>query len=199
MVGVSSVSDAKRALRRQVLAARRRLDPETLRANAGAVAEVMWDRLRQLGTVAAYVPFGSEPGSPAVLEHLRGRGVDVLLPVLWNSSPDWVRYDGTLRPGRFPEPVGPRLGQAAVRQAEVVIVPALAVDRRGNRLGRGGGFYDRALFGSAVPVVALLHDGELIEHVPTEAHDRPVDAVITPSLGWYPLHRVDGEASDRAP
>ncbi|HVX44433.1 MAG TPA: 5-formyltetrahydrofolate cyclo-ligase [Mycobacteriales bacterium] len=188
------MSETKRALRRRVLAARARLDPETLRANSGAVAEVL--RERCVGTIAAYVPFGSEPGSLAVLDHLRGRGISVLLPV---PGPDWVGYDGTLRTGRFPEPVGVPLGPGALRQAGLVIVPALAVDRRGNRLGRGGGFYDRALVGVTAPIVALLHDGEVLERVPAEPHDRPVDAVITPSSGWQPLDRVDGEASDGAP
>jgi 5-formyltetrahydrofolate cyclo-ligase len=66
-----------------------------------------------------------------------------------------------------------------------VLVPALAVDHRGQRLGRGGGSYDRALarVGERVPVVALLFDGELIDQVPAEPHDRPVSAVALPSQG----------------
>jgi 5-formyltetrahydrofolate cyclo-ligase len=66
-----------------------------------------------------------------------------------------------------------------------VIAPALAVDRGGNRLGRGGGSFDRALarVGPLIPVIALLYDDELLEHVPAEPHDRPVRAVARPGSG----------------
>ena len=65
---------------------------------------------------------------------------------------------------------------------ELVVVPALAVDRRGNRLGRGAGFYDRALAGSRpATVVAVIYDDELLDTVPAEAHDVPVHAVLTPA------------------
>ena len=62
-------------------------------------------------------------------------------------------------------------------------MPALAVDRRGMRLGRGGGCYDRALgrVPRGTPVCALLHDGELLDEVPCEPHDRPVTHVVTPT------------------
>ena len=81
------------------------------------------------------------------------------------------------------EPGGPRLGKGAIATADVVIVPALAVDPRGGRLGQGGGSYDRALARTrdGTLVVALLHDDELLaEAVPTAGHDRPVGAVVTP-------------------
>jgi 5-formyltetrahydrofolate cyclo-ligase len=82
----------------------------------------------------------------------------------------------------------------------VLLVPALAVDRAGRRLGRGGGYYDRALArladdpidGTAVDppdrvaVVALLHDGEILDAIPTDPWDRPVTAAVTPH-GWFDL------------
>jgi 5-formyltetrahydrofolate cyclo-ligase len=72
---------------------------------------------------------------------------------------------------------------------DVVLAPAMAADRRGNRLGRGAGYYDRALtrVDSTVPVVVLLHDGELVDTLPAEPHDRPVTAAVTPTLGWVEL------------
>jgi 5-formyltetrahydrofolate cyclo-ligase len=83
------------------------------------------------------------------------------------------------------EPVGPRLGVDAIAAADVVLVPALAVARDGVRLGKGGGSYDRALARARTGalVVALLWDGELHDagDLPVEPHDRPVDAVVTPS------------------
>ncbi len=94
------------------------------------------------------------------------------------------------------EPSEPARGVDAVARAALVLVPALAVDTRGNRLGRGGGSYDRALarVGPRVPVIALLNDGELLDHVPAAPHDRPVSMAALPSRGivsiQIPLWRV---------
>jgi 5-formyltetrahydrofolate cyclo-ligase len=108
-------------------------------------------------------------------------------PLTPSGTPDqYCALDrrGPLMPGAFGlrEPSGPRLGPAAIVEADLVVVPALAVDRRGVRLGRGGGSYDRALT-RAVPdalIVAVLYDGELVEALPAEPHDRRVHAVVTP-------------------
>ncbi len=112
--------------------------------------------------------------------------VDALLPVLCpDLDLDWAEYTGALVPGRFGlrEPAGPRLGPAAIGSASLVIVPAVAVDRRGVRLGRGGGSYDRAL--ARVPagtmIVAALYDGELVTALPADEHDVRVTAVATPA------------------
>jgi 5-formyltetrahydrofolate cyclo-ligase len=116
----------------------------------------------------------------------------VLLPALLPGGDlDWVTYEGTLQPGPrgLLEPAGPRLGVDAVRTAQLVIVPALAVDRSGLRLGRGGGSYDRALSRLSDQVtVALLYDDELIDSVPAEPHDRRVRAAITPAAGLTHTH-----------
>jgi 5-formyltetrahydrofolate cyclo-ligase len=144
---------------------------------------------------AAYVPIGSEPGGPELPEMIAGAlppGGRLLLPVLLPSGDlDWaVHRGGELSDGPYGlrQPAGVRLGVDAVSEASLVIVPALAVSRSGIRLGRGGGSYDRALAraGSAF-TVALLHDGELLDEVPAEPHDRPVRAVITPELGLTTL------------
>jgi 5-formyltetrahydrofolate cyclo-ligase len=98
---------------------------------------------------------------------------------------------GRLAPGRFGllEPLGPRLGPTALGTADVVVVPALAVSRDGARLGRGGGYYDRALQHArpGAVLVALLFDDELLDEVPAEDHDHRVTAVVTPSGGWQAL------------
>ncbi|MCX4687385.1 5-formyltetrahydrofolate cyclo-ligase [Kitasatospora purpeofusca] len=142
-------------------------------------------------TVAAYVSVGAEPGTRPLLDALRARGLRVLLPVLLaDNDLDWAEYAGpaALTPaGRgLLEPVGGRLGPEAVTGAGLVLLPGLAVDRRGLRLGRGGGSYDRVLArlerAGARPVLAvLLYEHELLERVPAEPHDRPVDLALTPS------------------
>ncbi|MFJ4847275.1 MULTISPECIES: 5-formyltetrahydrofolate cyclo-ligase [unclassified Streptomyces] len=141
-------------------------------------------------TVAAYVSMGTEPGTRALLEALRERGVRVLLPVLLpDNDLDWGPYEGPdalVRTSRgLYEPTGPRLGPDAVTGAHAVLLPGLAVDTRGLRLGRGGGSYDRVLArleacGATPALVVLLYGHEVLERVPAEPHDRPVDAAVTP-------------------
>lgn len=182
------LSAAKLAVRDRLLTTRRRRGLVEIQADARALAEhlLAWEPLRRAATVAAYVSIPAEPGTGPLLEALATRGRHVLLPVVRpDLDLDWARYDGSLvSAGRgLLEPTGPRLGLEAVATADVVLVPALAVDRRGMRLGRGGGCYDRALGRVPVgtPVCALLHEGELVDEVPTEPHDRPVTAVALPS------------------
>lgn len=164
--------------------------PEARRDAARGIADrLLADAtLASAEVVAAYVSVGTEPGTRSLLEDLAVRGQRVLVPVVQpDNDLDWSEFKGLddLRPGRLgvPIPSGPVLGLEAVRSAEVVLVPGLAVDDRGFRLGRGGGSYDRAL-GRIKPgawVGVLLYDDEVGLDVPVEGHDRPVDAAITPS------------------
>jgi len=184
---------AKVALRSQVLTARRRLTVSDLRTAAASIQDQTRDLVRRAtpSTIAAYVPVGAEPGGPDLLAVLAAEA-RVILPVLLpDGDLDWAGYEGTLAAGPrgLFEPPGHRLGVDAVRSAGLILVPALAVDTRGRRMGRGGGSYDRALArihpsASRGPlIVALLHDGELVDEVPAEQHDRPVHGVITPTGG----------------
>ncbi|WP_344466418.1 5-formyltetrahydrofolate cyclo-ligase [Kitasatospora kazusensis] len=181
----------KTALRSRLLTERRELTPEWRETAAAALAEHAAPLAGPGRTVAAYVSVGSEPGTRPLLDALRERGVRVLLPVLLpDNDLDWAEYRGAgeLAPaGRgLLEPTGPRLGPEAVTGAALVLLPGLAVDRRGLRLGRGGGSYDRVLArlaaAGARPVLAtLLYPHELLDAVPAEPHDLPVDAAVTPS------------------
>jgi 5-formyltetrahydrofolate cyclo-ligase len=135
--------------------------------------------------VALYVTLGGEPDTHDILAGLRARGIRVLLPaVRADLDLDFREYTGTLVPGargtREPPPAAPAVDLA---RADVVIVPVVAVDRQGRRLGRGGGSYDRALarVRTGVPVVALAYDREVVDAVPTRPHDRRVTVIVTPT------------------
>lgn len=182
----------KAGLRRRLLAARAAM-PESARAEA---ARLIRDHVLEMpevgaaGSIAAYYSVGTEPGTHSLVFALWKRGSYVILPVLLPGGDlDWASYEGpdSLAPGPrgMLQPTEPVRGPAAVARAEVVLVPALAVDTAGSRLGRGGGSYDRALarVGGQVPTVALLYDAELLPAVPAEPHDRQVRAVARPSTG----------------
>ncbi|MGC5343606.1 5-formyltetrahydrofolate cyclo-ligase [Streptomyces sp. DT171] len=183
----------KNTLRGELLAARRLLTREDVAEAATVLAReaLRLPELAGASTVAAYVSVGSEPGTRALLDALRARGVRVLLPVLLpDNDLDWALYGGAdhLVPAArgLSEPDGIRLGPDSVLDADAVLLPGLAVDERGMRLGRGGGSYDRVLARLAAAdahpaLVVLLYDDEVVARVPEEPHDHPVDAVVTPA------------------
>lgn len=197
--GHGSVKAALRARVRDTRAARspaaRQVASDAVRHHVLALPEAGAAR-----TVAAYVSLGSEVGTDRLLADLHASGSRVLLPVvLEDLDLDWAVYGGPealVRAARgLREPVGHRLGVAAVTDADLVLVPAVAADPRGHRLGRGGGSYDRALARVAphTPVVALLFEDEVLDEVPAESHDRPVSAVVTPG-GVLRVRRAAGGA-----
>ncbi|MGW1494527.1 5-formyltetrahydrofolate cyclo-ligase [Streptomyces sp. NPDC002402] len=182
----------KSAVRRELLDARSLLSSEDVERAAAVLARLALDlpELAEAHTVAAYVSVGREPGTRTLLDALRARGVRVLLPVLRaDNDLDWGVYEGAdhlVRAGRgLLEPDGERLGVDAVLDADAVLLPGLAVDARGMRLGRGGGSYDRVLArlsaaGADPELVVLLYANEVVVRVPEEPHDHPVHAVVTP-------------------
>ena len=181
---------AKVALRDQLLAGRRRRPLTDVVAAARAVAEhlLATPDVRRAATVAAYVSLDGEPGTGPLLDTLADAGKRVILPVLLpDGDLDWAAYGGpdSLAPASrgLLEPTGRRLGPDAVATADAVLVPGLAVDADGVRLGRGGGSYDRAL--GRVPVgtftCVLLYEDEVGVSVPVEPHDRPVGWAATPA------------------
>jgi 5-formyltetrahydrofolate cyclo-ligase len=187
----------KGTVRRRLVAARAAMS-DSSRNEAGRLIRdhvLEMPEVAGAGTIAAYYSVGTEPDTRSLVFALWKRGSYVVLPVLLpDGDLDWASYEGpdSLAPGPrgLLQPAEPVRGTGTVARADVVLVPALAVDRRGQRLGRGGGSYDRALdrVGPQVPTIALLYDSELLPSVPAEEHDRPVRAVARPGYGitWLP-------------
>ncbi len=182
-------AQAAKSLVRAEVRARRRARPVSLESADGERLADLVDALPEVAgapVLAAYLARPGEPPTGPLLARWRAAGRRVLLPVvLPDLDLDWAPDDATRRPGRVrdvAEPDGERLGPGAIRTASVVVVPALAVDRLGHRLGQGGGSYDRALarLAPSALVVALLHPGELLETpLPAEPHDHRVDLAVT--------------------
>lgn len=192
--------EPKAALRERLLAARRAAPREVRDREAQVLAEHLDRLVADDHAVCAYVPVGSEPGSLVMLDRLAGRGVRVLLPVARtgdDGAPQALSW-GEYRPGKLVaarfgllEPPQPWLAADAVAGVGLVVVPALAVDRRGVRLGRGAGYYDRSLgrCGPRTRLVALVRDAELLDELPADSHDVPMTHALTPGYGLITLGR----------
>lgn len=144
----------------------------------------------KVGCVAAYLPMAGEPNIREFLAWALRNEIRILLPKVKGFDLNWVHFDGKTQIGElgFEEAFGKN---AKLSDAQVVFMPALAVDLRGNRLGKGKGFYDRALADlgnkrGGPKRIAVVFDEELLPSIPTESHDLPVDAAITASkLIWF--------------
>ncbi|WP_163749155.1 5-formyltetrahydrofolate cyclo-ligase [Mycolicibacterium helvum] len=184
--------------RATLLAARRAVPAATRAAEARALTDHLGEIVGPGDTVCAYLPVGAEPGSAQMVDHLRELCARVLLPVTRSGADGeplallWGVYvPEALVAARFGllEPAEPWLPSSAVAEADMVLVPALAVDRNGVRLGRGGGFYDRslALCRPRAKLVAVVRDDEVVDELPSEAHDVRMTHVLTPHHGLFAL------------
>lgn len=178
----------KRAIRAQVRASRLARSDDERRAADEAIAAMTIAYLQEVGAreVAAYLALPEEPGTTGILAWAHANGVRVLLPIARQDGLlDWAEQGDTIAEGALglPEPTGEVLPPTALCDVDVILAPAAAVDRRGMRLGWGRGFFDKALgaLGHRPPVHALVFDDEILDAVPAEAHDQPVDGAITPS------------------
>lgn len=184
-----AVNDEKRALRTDLRARRNAMSG----AERGELAVKLGRQLKRLVTergarrISCFLSTPTEPDVRPFLQWASENQIEVLFPVTREDGLlDWtVGERGTELVGVYgmPEPAGELLGPMAVGSVDLMLIPAAAVDRSGYRLGWGRGFYDRTL-GSmqhAPPVFAVLFDHEILESVPRDLHDQPVDGVVTPN------------------
>ena len=200
MDAAQGVTEQKRQLRRRLLADRRARSFSDRRLAQSLIEKWLLAELTDQITVCGYLPLPSEPLALATLERLIGKGMKILLPVVTGAAPlDWAEFvpgGATVTGvGGMTEPAGARLGSSAAGAADVILVPALAVDPGGWRLGRGGGHYDRTLgllhsLGFRPQLIAVLYDGEVLPQIPRDGFDVPVDGVVTPTGGIAKLGRT---------
>jgi 5-formyltetrahydrofolate cyclo-ligase len=193
----------KAALRERLLAARRSVADDVRAGEARSLTEHLDAAVSSGSTVCAYAPVGAEPGSLEMLDALLRRAGRVLLPVARTTadgSPAALQW-GEYRPGRLVaarfgllEPAAPWLPATTVAEASVVLIPSLAVDRAGVRLGRGRGFYDRTLVhrNPRARLIAVIRDEELLDELPHEPHDVRMTHALTPGRGLIELGGAAG-------
>lgn len=177
----------KDELREELLQRRRDMDADVRAEAADAIALHLLAApvISSARRVACYISMATEPGTGPLIAGLMSRGVEVIVPLsLPDGTLDWVTYDASAPTAvtalGIAEPEGEPLGAAAIEDCALIIVPALAVDHAGQRLGRGAGYYDRALAVVTRPLCALIFTHELLESVPHEPHDIPVTMAVTP-------------------
>ncbi len=184
------VEDAKILLREAIRAHRQKRSTRECERAATQIAEHAETLLDGVRCASVYASRRFEPGTQELTERMHQRGIKIIMPVLGEGlRRDWATYEPgesleVRAPGRPPEPDGPYLGEDAIKEADLVIVPALSVDETGCRLGQGGGWYDRVLTHASpsAPIYAVLYDDEVSDQpLPRASHDRPVHGVITPS------------------
>lgn len=168
--------------------------PVRNRAEAEGLAHQIRALASSMGGVtlpALFVPTPLEPDMSLVL----GLFERALLPVLRDEAgaplgePRWGLWEAgraLVTLGRPPaQPDGEARGAESLKEADLIVIPALAASVDGTRLGQGGGWYDRALAhrSPGTPIVAAIFDDEVLEAgiIPAEPHDIPVDAIVTPT------------------
>ena len=176
-MSAEAATNQKRELRKQVLAVRAE-GVACGHSHSQLLIDYVWEM--RFKTIACYISFGSEPSTNLFLKHcqLEDR-IELFVPRVNGDDLEWVEFSAEQikHPLGMDEPVG---SANVLTEVDLMVLPALAIDRQGNRLGRGKGYYDRALQKiSAKKTIALVHDGEFIEAVPNEDHDARVDAVCT--------------------
>ena len=140
--------------------------------------------LKNATNVASYISYEFEPETSDINQRLIKDGKKVFLPrLLENNDIQWVSWNGSSENLTKVENIYEPIGDAVEVELDVIILPALHVDRMGNRLGQGGGSYDRALSRSKAFKIALLHYGELTSEIlPIQPHDEKIDAAATPEI-----------------
>jgi 5-formyltetrahydrofolate cyclo-ligase len=185
---VDQVDAQKRALRAEIRERRRiRTAPERER-EATEITEnlVKLTTDLQASSISAYLSLPDEPGTRDFVAWACGRDIKVLIPVSRaDGLLDWAPYDGgdeELDVVGMPTPTSELLGPIAINEVDLIVIPAAAVDRGGMRMGWGRGYFDKTLgsMQNCPPVYAVIFDDEVVDSVPRERHDMPVNGVVTP-------------------
>ena len=173
-------SSAAKAVARAEARARRRSgerpDPRLLADRAVEFLETLPGPRR----VTCYASYGTEPDTGELRRRLVAAGYEVLLPRVDGEHLEWVvdSPDVTVSSMGIAEPTGAAVDLLPLR---AMLIPALAVTEEGDRLGKGGGYYDRVLADVRdVPIVAIVGDADVVDRIPTQAHDMRVHAIVTP-------------------
>lgn len=180
----------KRALRAELRERRQLLSEAQREAAASGIAAQLDALVDEHGarSVSCFLSTTTEPETRTFVRDAVARGIRVLLPITRaDGLLDWAVADevGEISEGLYglPEPTGEVLGPIAVNDVDLMIIPAAAIDRAGTRLGWGRGYFDKTIgsMEKCPPVYAVIYDSEVLDSLPREVHDQPVDGIVTPT------------------
>ena len=172
----------KKALRREIGAKKRAMSAEEIERASARLAEKFFqtELYRQAKAIYGYLSYNQEVRTEPILRRAQADGKRVAVPKVYGGEMRFLWLDDLqqVAPGTYgiPEPIAD--GPVAMDEAALVLMPGLAFDPEGHRLGYGGGFYDRFLAAEPHPTLALCYDFQLLPQLPTQPHDILVDAVL---------------------
>lgn len=173
----------KKALRKAIREQKRAMTPQEIQRRSAALAELLCrsSLYQEARTLYGYLPYNQEVRTVPILERALRDGKQVAVPKVYGDTMRFIRLDdlSQIAPGYsgIPEPIAD--GPVAEDKTALVLMPGLAFDPQGHRIGYGGGFYDRFLAAEPDhPTVALCYDFQLLPRLDTEEHDIPVDLVL---------------------
>lgn len=172
----------KAELRRYISARKRALSPAQIERASALLAQKLFRHplYSSASAIYVYLSYNQEVRTAPIIRRARADGKRVAAPKISEQKMQfyWLKEDTALKPGYagIPEPQD---AEEADAPEALILLPGLAFDLQGNRLGYGGGFYDRFLAAQPHPSIALCYDFQLLEHLDVQAHDIPVDAVLS--------------------
>ncbi len=178
---------SKQGIRREIAAKRKALDPDWIQTASARVAENFraLAAFQSAKTVALYIAIGGEVNLETLFPTCWKLGKRTCIPVFNERTKLYemaeIAADTPCRTGHYGirEPISPTL--VSMDQIDLIAVPGVAFDPHGNRLGRGGGHYDRLLDGFSGDAAAVAFDFQILPRIPTNAHDKPVQCIATES------------------
>lgn len=173
----------KLELRKAIRARKRAMTPEEISRRSEALARLFLatDAYRAARTLYGYLPYNQEVRTLPILEQALKDGKQVAVPKVYGDQMRFIRLEDLTQVARgyagIPEPIAD--GPVAEDPTALVLMPGLAFDPQGHRIGYGGGFYDKFLADEPNhPTVALCYEFQVLPHLDTQAHDIPVDLVL---------------------
>lgn len=173
----------KKELRREIRQKKRAMTPEEICEASSRLAELFYatSYYQAASVIYGYLPYNQEVRTVPILEQALRDGKKVAVPKVCGDTMRFIYMEDLSRVGEgyagIPEPVDD--GPVAEDKTALVLMPGLAFDRQGNRMGYGGGFYDKFLSEEPDhPTVALCYGFQMVEHIPCEDYDIPVDCVL---------------------
>ena len=173
----------KQALRKEIREKKRAMTEEQIVAASERLGELFLtsDAYKQAKTIYGYLPYNQEVRTVPMLQQALLEGKKVAVPKCYGDEMRFIYLDDLSKVEKgycsIPEPIADE--PVADDKTALVLMPGLAFDPQGHRMGYGGGFYDKFLEQEPNhPTIALCYDFQMLEHLETEAHDIPVDTVL---------------------